>query len=79
MSVQSPAASTSPPDSAPVRVWPITAIMGARSFSPLSSYASGSINILWNTPSIPNTLLKNARVIGAVLDRVEVLTIPSRQ
>ncbi len=39
--------------------------------------ASEGINILRNTPSILSTLQENVRAIRAVLDRVEVVTIPS--
>ncbi|KAI9452050.1 pyridoxal phosphate-dependent transferase [Lactarius psammicola] len=43
----------------------------------LAVSASEGINILRNTPSILSTLQENVRAIRAVLDRVEVITIPS--
>jgi len=43
----------------------------------LAVSASEGINILRNTPSILSTLQENVRAIRAVLDRVEVVTIPS--
>ena len=43
----------------------------------LAVSASEGINILRNTPSILSTLQENVRTIRAVLDRVEILTIPS--
>ena len=43
----------------------------------LAVSASEGVNILRNTLSILSTLQENARVIRAVLDRVEAITIPS--
>ena len=43
----------------------------------LAVSASEGINILRNTPSILSALQENVRAIRAVLDRVEVITIPS--
>ncbi len=43
----------------------------------LALSASEGINILRNTPSILSKLQKNVRMIRAVLDRVEAVTIPS--
>ncbi|KAI9452054.1 pyridoxal phosphate-dependent transferase [Lactarius psammicola] len=43
----------------------------------LAVSASEGINILRNTPSTLSTLQENVRAIRAVLDRVEVITIPS--
>ncbi|KIM41257.1 hypothetical protein M413DRAFT_445294 [Hebeloma cylindrosporum] len=43
----------------------------------LAVSASEGINILRNTPSILETLQENVRAARAILDRVEVITIPS--
>jgi serine palmitoyltransferase len=43
----------------------------------LAVSTSECINILQNTPSILSTLQENIRAIRAVLDRVDVITIPS--
>jgi serine palmitoyltransferase len=43
----------------------------------LAVSASEGINILRNTPSILSTLQENVRAIRAVLDRIDLLTIPS--
>jgi serine palmitoyltransferase len=43
----------------------------------LAVSASEGINILRNTPSIFETLQENVRAARAILDKVEVITIPS--
>jgi serine palmitoyltransferase len=43
----------------------------------LATSASEGINILRNTPSLLTTLQENVRAVHAVLDKVEVLEIPS--